>query len=119
METNINELAKKISRLTTDELDKLSSILTNKFGIFSNIYPYPVGIISIDEQSTYDVKLRSAGSQKLRVLKSIKEWKLLGLKEAKDIIDRAPCIIFEDISVDEAEFYQKELEKIGAIIELI
>jgi large subunit ribosomal protein L7/L12 len=118
MEKNINELTYKISKLTTDELDNLSIVLRDKYGFNSNIYKYPLGIISGNDKS-YDILLKSAGSYKLKVLKTIKEMKLLGLKEAKDIIDSVPYILFENVSMENAERYKYELETIGAVVEIL
>lgn len=119
METNVNELARNISKLTTEELDNLRTVLRDKYGFYSDIYKYPAGIISIDVQTSFDVRLRSAGNQKLQVVKRIKELKDIGLKYAKDLIDNAPCIIFEDISIEYARHYKEIFERIGAEIEII
>jgi len=117
MENNVKDIAHKISKLSTEEIESLSVILRDKYGIYSNIYNYPLGIISIDKQ-LYDVKLKNAGSQKLRVLKTIKEIFGLGLKEAKDVIDSAPCYLIKDISYEHAENLKYDLEELGAEIEI-
>ena len=120
MEKNINELARNISKLTTEELDMLSNVLTNKYGIFSNIYPYPAGIISISSENiTYDVYINNAGNRKLSLVKGIKEILDIGLKEAKDILDSIPCTFIINISIEEAEKIKFKLENKGATVEII
>lgn len=120
MKTNVNELAHKISKLTTEETDKLVDVLVCKYGIYANMYPYPVGIISISaENITYDVSLNKTGDRKLGLIKRLKEMLDIGLKEAKDIIDSTPCTFITNISLEEAEKYKYELENKGATIEIL
>ena len=120
MERNVNDLAHKISKLTTEETDKLSSVLTNKYGIYSNIYPYPAGIITTSiDNSTYDVRLSKTGDLRLQLVKRLKEMLDIGLKEAKDILDSTPCIFMTNVSFDKADKFKYELENIGATIEIL
>lgn len=121
MEKNINKIAYDISKLDSTETDKLIDVLVNKYGIFANIYPYPVGIIStaLGTESQYDVYLKDAGHSKLRLVKRIKEMLDIGLKAAKDIIDSAPCVIVYNVSFDKADKFKTELEKCGATIEMM
>lgn len=120
MEINVNDLAHKISKLTIEEIDELSSVLTNKYGIYSNIYPYPAGIISISTDNiSYDVRLSKTGNRKLGLVKRLKEMLDIGLKEAKDIIDSAPCVIIYNLSFEKAEKIKYELENKGATIEIM
>ena len=70
------------------------------------------------EKSEFDVILKDAGSQKLKVVKLVKELTGLGLKEAKDIVDAAPKEIKTGVSKDEAEALKQQLEAEGAVVEL-
>ncbi len=120
METTVNELARKISKLTQEEIDNLNIILRDKYGFNSNLYKYPAGIISIsNENITYDVHLIKTGSLKLQLLKRIKELFGLGLKEAKDIIDSAPIVLAKETTLSNAEAIKNELEELGATIEIL
>jgi len=120
METTVNELARKISKLNQIEKDELIDVLTNKYGIHADIYQYPAGIMPVsNENITFDVRLTNVGVQKLAVLKRITEILMLGLKEAKDIIDSAPCILIENISLEQAEDIQIDIENYGATIDII
>lgn len=119
MKTNVNEIARNISRLTTEEIDELNVVLRDKYGFNSNIYKFPAGIISLEEQTKFEIRLSNAGTRKLAVLKRIKELFVLGLKEAKDIIDSAPCILIENISLEQAENLKDELEDLGATIDIL
>jgi len=118
MENNVNKIAYDISKLDTSETDKLIDVLVNKYGIFANIYPYPAGIVSIDAQTSFDVRIVKAGSTKLMLVKTLKEMLGIGLKYVKDIIDATPCAVINDVSFDRADKLKTELEKCGATIEI-
>lgn len=120
MEKNVNKIAYDISKLDISETDKLIDVLVNKYGIFANIYPYPVGIISLSAEDTlYDVRIVKTGSTKLMLVKTLKEMLGIGLKYAKDIIDATPCAVINDVSFEEADRFKTELEKCGATIEIM
>ena len=71
-----------------------------------------------EEKTSFDVILKSAGANKLAVVKLVKELTGLGLKEAKDIVDGAPSNLKEGVSKDEAEALKKQLAEAGAEVEL-
>ena len=71
-----------------------------------------------EEKTEFDVILKAAGSQKLKVVKAVKELTGLGLKEAKDAVEGAPSTLKEGVSKDEAEEAKKQLEEAGATVEL-
>ena len=120
MEINVNELARNISKLDISEREKLIDVLVNKYGIYADIYPYPVGIISIsNENITYDVRLSKTGGRKLQLVKRIKELLDIGLKASKDIMDATPCTFITNISLEEAEKLKEELEFCGATIDIL
>ena len=72
----------------------------------------------LEEKTSFDVVLKSAGAAKLQVVKAVKEACGLGLKEAKDLVDGAPSTVKEGLAKDEAESLKKTLEEAGAEVEL-
>ena len=76
------------------------------------------GAAPAEEKTEFDVVLKAAGSNKLNVVKKVKELTGLGLKEAKDLVDGAPNVIKEALPKAEAENLKKELEEAGAEVEL-
>ena len=76
------------------------------------------GGAAAEEKSSFDVILKSAGAQKLAVVKAVKELTGLGLKEAKDLVDGAPKAVKEGASKEEAESLKAKLEEQGAEVEL-
>ena len=73
---------------------------------------------AVEEKTSFDVVLKSAGANKLAIVKLVKELTGLGLKDAKDLVDGAPSTIKEGASKDEAESLKKQLEEGGAEVEL-
>ena len=71
-----------------------------------------------EEQTEFDVMLASAGDKKVNVIKAVRAITVLGLKEAKALVDDAPSAIKEGVSKDEADDIQKQLEEAGATVEL-
>ena len=72
------------------------------------------GAEAAEEKTEFDLSLDDAGSERVKVIKVVREVTGLGLKEAKDIVDSAPKVIKDGISKDEAEEYKKKLEEVGA-----
>lgn len=70
------------------------------------------------EKSTFTVYLKSAGGAKLGVIKIVKDINVIGLKEAKDLVDGAPCVLKENVSKADADNYKAQLEGAGAEVEL-
>ena len=68
----------------------------------------------MEEKTEFDVELTEVGSEKVKVIKVVREITGLGLKEAKDTVEGAPKVIKEGISKDEAEEVKKKLEEVGA-----
>ena len=73
---------------------------------------------AVEEQTEFDVILKDVGSQKLQVIKVVREVTGLGLKEAKDLVEGAPKAVKEGVNKDEAEKIKKQLEAAGATVEL-
>ena len=77
-----------------------------------------INLLRFQEKSSFDVILKSAGAQKLAVVKLVKDLTGLGLKEAKDLVDAAPKAVKEGIAKDEADALKKSLEEAGAEVEI-
>ncbi len=73
---------------------------------------------AVEEKTEFNVELKSAGAQKINVIKVVRAATGLGLKEAKDLVDGAPKTVKEGLSKDDAEKLKKELEEAGATVEL-
>ncbi len=120
----LKAFAEQLVNLTVKEVNELAKILKDEYGI----EPAAVAVSSaaapaaaaevVEEKSTFDVVLKSAGQAKLAVVKLVKELTSLGLKEAKELVDAAPKAIKEGVSKDEAQALQKQLQEAGAEVEI-
>lgn len=114
------DLISKIESLSALELSELVKALEEKFGI-SAAAPVAVGggaAAVVEEKTSWNVMLKSAGEQKINVIKVVREATGLGLKEAKDIADGAPKVVKEGLKKEEAEDLKTKLEGAGAVVEL-
>ena len=107
---DVKKLAEELTKLTVLEVNELKTILKEEYGI------EPAA--AADEKTEFTVTLKDAGSQKVAVIKAVKELTGLGLGEAKALVDNAPSPIKEKVSKDEAEAAKKSLEDAGATVEL-
>ncbi|WBU89922.1 50S ribosomal protein L7/L12 [Cellulophaga omnivescoria] len=122
---DLKDFAEQLVNLTVKEVNELANILKDEYGIEPAAAAVAVaaggaaaGGEAADEQTEFDVVLKSAGASKLAVVKLVKELTGLGLKDAKDIVDSAPKAVKEGVSKDEAEGIKKSLEEAGAEVEL-
>ena len=126
MATDIKKLAEELVKLTVLEVNELKNVLKDEYGIEPAAAAVAVaagpaagGEAAAEEaKSEYDVVLKDAGSQKIAVIKAVKEATGLGLDEAKAIVDGAPATVKEKVAKDEAESMKKALEEAGATVEL-
>ena len=122
MATDIKKLAEQLVNMTVLEVNELKTLLKDEYGIEPVAAVAAVaagGDSGADEgKSEYDVVLKDAGSQKIAVIKAVKEATGLGLGEAKAIVDGAPATVKEKVAKDEAEAMKKSLEEAGATVEL-
>ena len=123
--TDLKEFAERLVNLSVKEVNELSNILKEEYGIepASTVVAAAPGLASGDEQvveekTEFDVILKAAGSSKLAVVKLVKDLTGLGLKEAKALVDSAPNPIKEGIKKDEADSIKTTLEGAGAEIEV-
>ncbi len=122
---DLQKLAEELVNLTVKDVNELSEILKDEYGIEPAAAAVAVagpaaggGDAGADEKSEFDVVLTSPGASKLAVVKLVKELTGKGLKEAKEVVDSAPATIKEGVSKDEAESLKKQLEEAGAEVEL-
>lgn len=121
----VTKLIEDVKALTVLELSELVKALEEEFGV-SAAAPVaavaaaaPVGEAEAAEEKTeFDVVLKAAGAEKIKVIKVVRELTGLGLKEAKDLVDSAPKAIKEGIGKEDAENYKTKLEEVGAEIEV-
>jgi len=126
---DLKAFAEQLVNLTVKEVNELATILKDEYGI----EPAAAGAVMVAgpaagggaaeggdaaEKSSFDVILKSAGPNKLAIVKLVKDLTGLGLKEAKDVVDAAPKAVKEGVSKDEAEGLKKSLEEAGAEFEL-
>ena len=121
---DLKAFAEELVNLTVKEVNELAQILKDEYGIEPAAAAVAVaagpaaGGAAAEEKSSFDVILKSAGAQKLEVVKAVKELTGLGLKEAKDLVDGAPKAVKEGASKEEAESLKAKLEEQGAEVEL-
>jgi large subunit ribosomal protein L7/L12 len=123
---DVKKLAEELVNLTVKDVQELAKILKEEYGIepaaaaVAVAAPAAAGEAAgaAAEQTEFDVILTSAGQAKLQVIKAVKENAGLGLKEAKELVDKAPVAIKEKVSKAEAEALKAALEEAGAEVEL-
>lgn len=120
---DIKALAEQLVNLTVKEVNELAQILKEEYGIEPAaaavaVAAGPAAGPVAEEKTSFDVVLKSAGANKLQVVKKVKDVAGLGLKEAKEMVDNAPSVVKEGATKDEAEALKKELEEVGAEVEL-
>ncbi len=121
---DIKTLAEELVNLTVKEVNELANVLKEEYGIepaaaaVAVAAPAAGAAAAAAEQTEFDVILKSAGAAKLQVVKAVKENTGLGLKEAKEIVDKAPTTVKEKLSKADAEALKAKLEEAGAEVEL-
>ena len=118
------DILDKIASLNALQLSELVKAMEEKFGISAAMPMMAVGAAGggeaavAEEKTAWNVLLKNAGSQKIQVIKVIKEITGLGLQESKAIADSAPKVVKEGLKKEEAEEVKKKLEAAGAVVEL-
>jgi large subunit ribosomal protein L7/L12 len=115
-----------ISKMTVMEVVDLISEMEEKFGVTAAAPAAPAaapaaagaGEAAEEEKSAFDISLASIGSNKVAVIKAARSVTGLGLKEAKEKVESAPCVLKEGVDKKEAEEFKKQLEEAGATVEL-
>ena len=122
---DLKKLAEELVNLTVKDVKELADILKEEYGIEPAAAAVAVaapaaggeGAVAA-EQTEFDVILKSGGQSKLAVVKLVKELTGLGLKEAKELVDKAPAPLKEKVSKEEAAQLKAQLEEAGAEVEL-
>ena len=118
----IEKLIEEIDSLTVVELNDLVKAIEEKYGVSAVAAAAPAAAgaagAAAEEKTSFDVVLSSAGDQKIKVIKVVRDATGLGLKEAKDLVDGAPKTIKEGVSKEEAEELKAKFSEVGAVIEL-
>ncbi len=112
------EIIESLKEMTILELNDLVKTIEEEFGVTAAA---PVAAAASQEaakQTEFDVVLMSAGASKISVIKTVREITGLGLKEAKELVDKAPQPIKEKVSEDEANSVKAKLEEVGASVEV-
>lgn len=119
----IENILEEIKGLTILELKDLVKALEEEFGVSAA----PVAVAAAgagaaapaaEEKTEFDIILKDAGASKLNVIKVVKEFTGLGLKDAKELVDGAPKTVKEGVAKEEAEKVKADLEAAGATVEL-
>jgi large subunit ribosomal protein L7/L12 len=126
-DSKIDKILQSIEEMSVLELSKLVKALEDRFGVTAAA---PVAIAApaaaagagaegaaAEEKTEFDVILKSAGSQKIQVIKVVRTLTNLGLKEAKDLVDGAPNAVKEGVTKEEADEIKAKLEEAGAEVE--
>lgn len=120
---DMNQIIEAIKNMSVMELNELVKACEEEFGV-SAAAPVMVaggvagGAAAAEEQSEFTVVLAEVGSEKIKVIKVVRELTGLGLKEAKELVDGAPGTIKENVEKAEADDIKAKLEEVGAKVEL-
>ena len=123
MSEKTDKMLEEIDSLTVIELSELVKGIEEKYGVSAVAAAAPAaggaaGAAAAEEKSSFNVVLKEAGDQKIKVIKVVRDATGLGLKEAKDLVDGAPKTVKENASKDEAEELKAKFEEVGAVVEL-
>ena len=115
------QIIEAIKAMTVLELNELVKACEEEFGVSAAA---PVAVVAggavaeVEEKTEFDVVLANVGSEKIKVIKVVRELTGLGLKEAKEVVDNAPKTLKEGVEKSEAEAIKKALEEVGATVEI-
>ena len=117
------DMIEEIKKMTVVELADLVKAIEEEFGVSAVAAAAPAaggaaGAAAAEEKSSFNVVLKEAGDQKIKVIKVVRDATGLGLKEAKDLVDGAPKTVKENVAKEEAEDLKAKFEEVGAVIEL-
>ena len=124
MAVSKDDILESISNMTVMEVVDLISQMEEKFGVTAAAAVAAAPAAAGDggdaaaEKTEFDVSLAEMGGNKVAVIKAVRAITGLGLKEAKDKVESAPCVLKEGASKEEADDFKKQLEEAGATVEL-
>lgn len=119
------DLVKQVEEMSVLDLSELVHVLEEKFGVSAAApammmaaAPAAAGEAVVEEKSSFVVEITEAGAQKIAVIKAVRELTQMGLKDAKDLVDKAPAVIKENVPKADAETMKTALEAAGAKVTL-
>ena len=118
---NKEQIIEAIKERSVLELNELVKACEEEFGVSAaaGVVVAAAGAAEeVEEQTEFTVVLKEVGSEKIKVIKAVREITGLGLKEAKELVDGAPSNLKEGCEKAEAEAYKAQLEEVGAVVEL-
>ena len=122
MAVSREEIIEAIKEMSVLELNELVKACEEEFGVSAAAPVAAAGAAdagaAVEEKTEFDVILKSAGAEKIKVIKAVREATGLGLKEAKEIVDGAPKTLKEGVSKDEADALAAKLTEVGAEVEV-
>ncbi len=119
----VTKLMEDVKNMTVLELSELVKALEEEFGV-SAAAPVAVAaapaaaVAAVEEKTEFDVILKEAGADKIKVIKVVREITGLGLKEAKAAVDGAPTTLKEGVSKEDAASIEAQLKEVGATVEI-
>ena len=121
---NYEEIISAIEKMTILELADLVKAMEEKFGVSAAAPVAAAGAGAaaaaepVEEKTEFDVVLKDAGSEKIKVIKEVRAITGLGLKEAKEAVEGTPKTLKEGVSKEDAQKIKEQLEKVGAVVEI-
>lgn len=119
------DLVKQVEEMSVLDLSELVHVLEEKFGVSAaapammmTAAPAAAGEAAAEEKTSFVVEITEAGTQKIAVIKAVRELTQMGLKDAKDLVDKAPAVIKENVPKADAEAMKTALEAAGAKVTL-
>mgnify|MGYP001619832924 CR=1 FL=1 len=118
-----NQFIETIEKMSVSELNELVKALEEKFGVSAASFAASAGAAGpaaegAEEKDSYTIVLKDAGASKIQVIKVLREMTGLGLKESKDLADKAPVNVKEGVKKADADEMKVKLEEAGATVEL-
>lgn len=122
----VADFIKQVDEMSVLELNNLVKALEEHYGVSAAAAAVPMAVAggagaaapAVEEQTEFEVVLESAGSNKINVIKVVREVTSLGLKEAKDLVEGAPQKVKEGISKADAEAIKKKFDEVGATVKI-
>ena len=122
-----DDILNAIENMSVLDLSELVKALEEKFGVSAQAFAVPAGVPAgggqngqaAEEKTEFDVNLKSVGAKKIQVIKVVRIVTGLGLRESKDLVDKAPSTVKEKVSKQDAENIKKQLEEAGAEVEIV
>jgi large subunit ribosomal protein L7/L12 len=121
---NKDQIIEALKGMSILEINELVKALEEEFGVSAVAVAAPAaggaaaGGGEAEEKSEFNVVLKEIGAEKIKVIKAVREATGLGLKEAKELVDSAPCNVKENVEAGEANALKEALEAAGAVVEL-